>query len=58
MLERIVEYQGRLDHIEAAINKLRVPLTLFGEVNRLKEQVDLVRGKFDRMRLNSERKNP
>jgi TRAP-type uncharacterized transport system substrate-binding protein len=44
--ERMGEDQGRLDHIEAAINRLRVPLILFGEVNRLKEHVDLVRGKL------------
>jgi TRAP-type uncharacterized transport system substrate-binding protein len=47
-LERRVEYQGRLDHLEASINRLRVPLILFGEVNRLKENVDLVRGKLAR----------
>ena len=56
--EQMVEYQGRLDHIEGAINRLRVPLILFGEVNRLKEQVDLVRGKLARLSPNSEEKNP
>jgi TRAP-type uncharacterized transport system substrate-binding protein len=56
--ERMVEYQERLDHIEAAINKLRVPLILFGEVNRLKENVDLVRGKLARMSPDSDGKYP
>jgi TRAP-type uncharacterized transport system substrate-binding protein len=44
--EKAAEYQGRIDHIEAGINRIRVPLTLFGEVNRLKEHADLVRGKL------------
>jgi len=47
--ERMVEYRGRLDQIEAAINKIRVPLTLFGEVYKLKEHVDSVRGKLARL---------
>ena len=46
--EKMVAYRGRLDQIESAINKIRVPLSLFGEVNRLKEHVDLVRGKLGR----------
>ena len=54
--ERMGEDQGRLDHIEAAINRLRVPLILFGEVNRLKEHVDLVRGKLARLSPNPEEK--
>jgi hypothetical protein len=56
--ERMGEDQGRLDHIEAAINRLRVPLILFGEVNRLKEHVDLVRGKLARLSPNPEEKKP
>jgi TRAP-type uncharacterized transport system substrate-binding protein len=47
--EKTAEYQGRIDHIEAEINRIRVPLTLFGEVNRLQEHVDLVRGKLTRL---------
>jgi TRAP-type uncharacterized transport system substrate-binding protein len=39
-------YRERLDRIESAINRLRVPLVLFGEVNRLKEHADAVRGKL------------
>ncbi len=50
--ERMGELQERLDYIEAAINKLKVPLILFGEVNRLKEHVDVVRGKLERLRPN------
>jgi TRAP-type uncharacterized transport system substrate-binding protein len=56
--KRMGEDQGRLDHIEAAINRLRVPLILFGEVNRLKEHVDLVRGKLARLSPNSEEITP
>ncbi len=48
--ESMMEHQRRLDRIEAAINRLKVPLVLFGEVNRLKEHVDAVRGKLERLR--------
>jgi len=41
-----MEYQERLAQIEAAISRIRVPLTLFGEVYKLKEHVDLVRTKL------------
>jgi TRAP-type uncharacterized transport system substrate-binding protein len=51
-----LEYRDRLDRIEAAINRLRVPLILFGEVNRLKEHVDGVRGKLARLNPNQEEK--
>ena len=44
--EKMPEYQGRLDQIEASINKIRVPLAFFGEVYKLKEHVALVRGKL------------
>jgi phosphoenolpyruvate carboxylase len=46
--EKLMDYQGRLDQIEAMLNKVRVPLTFFGEVYRLKEHVELVRGKLAR----------
>ncbi len=46
---KLMDYQGRLAQIEAAINRIRVPLTFFGEVYRLKEHVDLVRGKLTRL---------
>jgi len=49
-----VEYRERLDRIETAINRLRVPLILFGEVNRLKEHVDVVRGKLARLTPDAE----
>ncbi len=55
---RMAEYQGRLDHIEAAINRLLVPLLLFGEVNRLKEHIDAVRGKLARLTPGSEEGSP
>jgi hypothetical protein len=47
--EKVLEYQGRLDQIEASVNRIRVPLILFGEVYRLKEYVDSVRGKLARL---------
>jgi TRAP-type uncharacterized transport system substrate-binding protein len=46
--EKLMDYQGRLDQIEAMLNRMRVPLAFFGEVYRLKEHVDLVRGKLVR----------
>ncbi len=55
--EKVLEYQGRLDQIEASINRIRVPLTLFGEVYRLKEHVDSVRGKLARLSHYSEENN-
>jgi TRAP-type uncharacterized transport system substrate-binding protein len=45
----VMEHRERLDRIETAINRLRVPLILFGEVNRLKEHVDTVRVKLARL---------
>jgi hypothetical protein len=56
--EKLLEYQGKLDQIEDSINRVRVPLTLFGEVNRLKEHVDFVRGKLDRLRRESKENHP
>jgi TRAP-type uncharacterized transport system substrate-binding protein len=44
--EKIIDYQGRIDQIEASINRMRVPLAFFDEIFRLKEHVNLVRGKL------------
>jgi TRAP-type uncharacterized transport system substrate-binding protein len=55
--EKLLEYQGRLDQIEDSINRIRVPLILFGEVNRLKEHVDFVRGKLSRLSHHSKENN-
>jgi len=55
--EKVMAYQGKLDQIEAAINRIRVPLTFFGEVHRLKEHVDLVRGKLSRISHRSKEDN-
>jgi hypothetical protein len=52
------EYQGRLDQIETSINKIRVPLAFFGEVYKLKEHVDLVRGKLTRTSRPSKEGDP
>jgi hypothetical protein len=46
---RGIEYQEKLDRIEAFINEIRVPLALFKEVYTLKEHVDLVRNKLARL---------
>ncbi len=42
-------YHERIDRIETSINNIQVPLAFFGEVYKLQEHVDLVRGKLDRM---------
>ncbi|HUH66045.1 MAG TPA: TAXI family TRAP transporter solute-binding subunit [Syntrophales bacterium] len=42
-------YHESIDKIEAAINNIHVPLAFFDEVYKLKEHVDLVRGKLERM---------
>ena len=55
--EKVLEYQGRLDQIEASINRIHVPLTLFGEVYRLKEYADSVRGKLTRLSHHSTEDN-
>jgi hypothetical protein len=57
-LEKVMEYQGKLDQIEASINRIRVPLTLFGEVHRLKEHVDFLRGKLARSSHHSKEDKP
>jgi TRAP-type uncharacterized transport system substrate-binding protein len=55
--EKVLEYQERLDHIEASINRIRVPLTFFGEVYRLKEYVDSVRRTLARLSHHSKENN-
>jgi hypothetical protein len=56
--EKMVEYHGRLDQIEASINKIRIPLAFFSEVYKLKEHVDLVRGKLTRLSRQSKEIKP
>jgi hypothetical protein len=51
-------YHERIDRIEASINGIPVPLAFFGEVYRLKEHVDLVRGKLIRPSNQSKEVNP
>ena len=48
-LEDISGYHEKIDRIEAAINRIPVPLAFFEEVYRLQEHVDLVRGKLIRL---------
>jgi TRAP-type uncharacterized transport system substrate-binding protein len=45
----MIDYQKKLDRIEALVNKIRVPLGLFKEVFTLKEHVDLVRNRLARL---------
>jgi hypothetical protein len=47
--EDISGYHEKLDHIEAAINSISVPLAYFGEVYKLQQHVDLVRVKLIRL---------
>ena len=47
--EDISGYNEKIDHIEASINRISVPLAFFGEVYKLQEHVDLVRGKLIRL---------
>jgi TRAP-type uncharacterized transport system substrate-binding protein len=42
-------YHEKINQIEASINRISVPLTFFGEVYKLQEHVDLVRGKLIRL---------
>ena len=54
--EDISGYHEKLDQIEASINRISVPLAFFGEVYKLQEHVDLVRGKL--IRLSKQSKQP
>ena len=56
--ENISGYHEKIDRIEASINRIPVPLAFFGEVYRLKEHVDLVRGKLIRLSNQSKEGNP
>ena len=47
--EDISGYHEKIDRIEASINRISVPLAFFGEVYRLQEHIDLVRGKLTRL---------
>lgn len=47
--ERVRDYQGRLDRIEAAVNAVHVPLAFFHEAYNLKQHIELVRGKLTRL---------
>jgi TRAP transporter TAXI family solute receptor len=46
--EECERLRTRLDRIEASINNIRVPLAFFPDVYRLKDDVNLVRGKLAR----------
>jgi TRAP-type uncharacterized transport system substrate-binding protein len=47
--EDISGYQEKIDHIEASINRISVPLAFFEEIYKLQQHVDLVRGKLIRL---------
>ncbi|MEN6320069.1 MAG: TAXI family TRAP transporter solute-binding subunit [Syntrophaceae bacterium] len=51
-------YHEKIDRIEASINSISVPLAFFGEVYKLQEHVDLVRGKLIRLSNQSKEGNP
>jgi TRAP-type uncharacterized transport system substrate-binding protein len=53
----IAVYQEEIDRIEAAINRITVPLAFFEEVYKIQQHVDLVRGKLVRLRNRSEQGN-
>jgi hypothetical protein len=56
--EDVSAYHEKIDRIEASINRITVPLTFFGEVYKLKEHVDLVRGKLTRLSSQFKKGNP
>lgn len=56
--EDILAYHEKINWIEESINSLSVPLAFFNEVYRLKEHVDLVRGKLIRLSNRSKEVNP
>ncbi len=51
-------YHEKIDQIEASINRISVPLVFFGEVYKLQEHVDLVRGKLIRLSNQSKEGSP
>jgi TRAP-type uncharacterized transport system substrate-binding protein len=55
--EDISGYHEKIDRIETSINRISVPLAFFGEVYRLQEHIDLVRGKLTRLSNQSKRGN-
>jgi TRAP-type uncharacterized transport system substrate-binding protein len=56
--EDISDYHEKIDRIEASINRIPVPLAFFGEVYKIKEHVDLVRGKLTRLSNQFKKGNP
>jgi len=56
--ENMSGYHEKIDRIEASINRITVPLAFFGEVYKLKEHVDLVRGKLIRLSSQIQKGNP
>ena len=55
---QIAEYSARLDRIEAAANKVSIPLNLYGELYTLKEHIELVREKLVRLNQRETSKDP
>jgi TRAP-type uncharacterized transport system substrate-binding protein len=56
--EDISVYHEKIDRIEASINSISVPLAFFGEVYRLQEHINLVRGKLIRLSNQSSEGKP
>jgi len=52
------DYSARLDRIEAAANKVSIPLNFYGELYTLKEHIELVREKLVRLNQREASKEP
>jgi hypothetical protein len=46
---RISYYYAKLDHIEASVKKIKVPLAFYRELYILREHIELVRGRVIRL---------
>ncbi len=46
---RIADYYARLDHIEASVKKIKVPLGFYRELYTLREHIELVRERVTRL---------
>jgi TRAP-type uncharacterized transport system substrate-binding protein len=47
--KRIADYYGKLDRIEASVNKVKVPLAFYRELYTLREHIELVRERVIRL---------
>jgi len=54
----VADYSVKLDRIEAAVNKVSIPLNFYGELYTLKEHIELVREKVIRLNQREASKEP